>query len=207
VNVSTNEAKDVYADLLRWARRVSTSDDEALDLVQDSLLIALDQGHQQWAAPDVRGWLHGVVGKRAAFLARTEVRRRRREQATQEPSSDAAARWAWRTDFLESLPPSLRVVARLASADLCAKEIEWLLELNNTALRQRLTALRRAVLAETESPTRPVSGAPLTFGATRAQLLNSLRRQPGRVLATHDPDGHPLLFRVVPHKTKAPGNL
>jgi RNA polymerase sigma-70 factor (ECF subfamily) len=89
---------------------------------------------------------------------------------------------------------------------LCAKEIEWLLELNNTALRQRLAALRRAVLAEAETPTLSLSGVPLTFGAGRAQLLNNLRRQPGRVLATHDPDGHVILLRVVPHKRTEPGN-
>jgi RNA polymerase sigma-70 factor (ECF subfamily) len=99
------------------------------------------------------------------------------------------------------------VVAALASADLGAGEIRWLLGLSDTALRQRLTALRRAVRAEAESPTRIRSDLPLSFGPRRAQLLAGLRRQQGRVVATHDPDGHVILLRIVPHEIGQHGNL
>jgi RNA polymerase sigma-70 factor (ECF subfamily) len=151
------------------------------------------------------------------------LRRRRREESTagvgltqaaaagaevEDGASSSAVRgWVWHADFLASLPRSLRVVARLASADLCAAEIRWLLGLTDTALRQRLTALRRAVGAAGEAPTLPASEPRSSFGGPRAWLLAGLRRQQGRVVATHDPDGHVILLRIGPHKTGLDGNL
>jgi RNA polymerase sigma-70 factor (ECF subfamily) len=122
-------------------------------------------------------------------------------------SGSGAGRWVWQASFLASLPRSVRVVASLASADLCAAEIRWLLGLSDTALRQRLTVLRRAVHAEAEPPTRPASEPELSLGGARAQLLAGLRRQQGRVVATHDPDGHVILLRIGPHKMRPGGNV
>lgn len=195
-----------YRELLRTARRFARSDDEAGDLVQDAVLIALARGFEDWSAPGRRGWLRGVVRKRAAFILRGQRRRRRREELPDGASSSSAARWVWQAGFLASLPRSLRIVATLASADLCAAEIRWLLGVSDTALRQRLTALRRAVAAEGEAPTLPASEPPTTFGSSRALLLAGLRRQPGRVVATHDPDGHVILLRIDPHKIGLGGN-
>ncbi len=93
----------------------------------------------------------------------------------------------------------------MASADLCAAEIRWLLKLSHTALRQRLSALRGAVNAEAETPTLPSSAPPPAFGG-RAQVLAGLRRQHGRVIATHDPDGHAILLRIGPHRIGLGGN-
>jgi RNA polymerase sigma-70 factor (ECF subfamily) len=191
---------------LRTARRFARSEDEARDLVQDALVIALARGFDDWSTPGRRGWLRGVVRKRAAFVLRGQARRRRREELPDGASGPGASRWVWQANFLASLPRSLRVVAALASADLCAAEIRWLLGLSETALRQRLTALRRAVRAEAEPPTLAASEPQLTFGGPRAQLLAGLRRQHGRVLATHDPDGHAILLRIGPHKIGLGGN-
>jgi DNA-directed RNA polymerase specialized sigma24 family protein len=118
--------KTAYREILRVARRFARSEDEACDLVQDAVLIALARGYEDWPTLERRGWLHGVVRKRAAFVIRGETRRRRREELPNGPSESAASRWAWQADFLASLPRSLRVVAALASADLCAAEIRWL---------------------------------------------------------------------------------
>jgi len=78
--------------------------------------------------------------------------------------------------------------------------------LSDTALRQRLSALRRAVRAEVEPPTLPAPEPQLSFGAQRAQLLAGLRLQRGPALATHDPDGHAILLCINPHKTRPLGN-
>ena len=180
------------------ARRFARSEDEAGDLVQDAVMIALARGFDDWSTPGRRGWLRGVVRKRAAFVIRGQARRRRREELPDGSSSSGAGRWVWHADFLASLPRSLRVVAALASADLCAAEIRWLLGLSDTALRQRLSALRRAVAAQGEPPTQPAEPQ-LSFGGPRALLLAGLRRQHGRVVATHDPDGHVILLRIDPH--------
>ena len=61
------------------ARRTRTPD-EADDLVQDVLLIALEQGR---ALDDPRfpAWAAGVLRRRALFVARTAGRRARREAA------------------------------------------------------------------------------------------------------------------------------
>jgi DNA-directed RNA polymerase specialized sigma24 family protein len=203
---SAEVCQTAYRQILRTARRFARSEDEARDLVQDALVIALDRGFEDWSTPGRRGWLRGVVRKRAAFVVRGQARRRRREELPDGASGPGASRWVWQADFLASLPRSLRVVAALASADLCAAEIRWLLGLSDTALRQRLTALRRAVRAEAEPPTLTASEPQLTFGGPRAQLLAGLRRQHGRVLATHDPDGHAILLRIGPHEIGLGGN-
>jgi RNA polymerase sigma-70 factor (ECF subfamily) len=198
--------QQAYREILRTARRFARSEDEARDLVQDALTIAVARGFDDWSAPEYRRWLRGVVRRHAAFVARGQARRRRREQLPEGASGSGAGRWIWQADFLASLPRSLRVVAALASADLCAAEIQWLLGLTNTGLRQRLTALRRAVRTEAEPPTLTASGPQLSFAGPRAQLLAGLRRQGGRVLLTHDPDGHAILLRIGPHKIGPGGN-
>lgn len=188
------------------ARRFVVSDDAARDLAQDALMIALDRGLADWSAPELRAWLHGVVRRRAAFVARTEGRRRRRERLMNEAVESKTGAWAWSPQFLAKLPPALRAVATLASADLCAAEICWLLGLKPGALRTRLSALRRAVRAEAELPTLSVAEPRLALGARRAPVLAGLRRLPDQTLATHDPDGHLILFRVVAHKRARRGN-
>lgn len=191
---------------MRTARRVAHSEDEARDLVQDAVVIALARGFDDWSTPARRGWLRGVVRKHAAFVVRGQTRRRRREGLAEGTSGSGATRWVWQADFLASLPRSLRVVAALASADLTGAEIRWVLGLSNTALRQRLTALRKAVRAEPEPPTLDASEPLLTFGGPRAQVLAALRRHHGRVFATHDPDGHAIFLRIGPHEIGVAGN-
>jgi DNA-directed RNA polymerase specialized sigma24 family protein len=198
--------REAYREILRTARRFACSEDEARDLVQDALVIALSRGFDDWSSPERRGWMRGVVRKHAAFVVRGQTRRRRRERLQDGASGSSVSSWVWRADFLASLPRSLRVVAALASADLCAAEIRWLLGVSDTALRQRLSALRGAVRAEAEPPTLPAPEPQLSFGGPRAQLLAGLRRQRGRVVATHDPDGHAILLRIVPHKIGLAGN-
>jgi RNA polymerase sigma-70 factor (ECF subfamily) len=201
---------EVYREILRTARRVARSAEDARDLVQDALEIALSSGFDDWTSPERRAWLRGVVRRRAAFLVRGQVRRRRREQLPDGTDhawpSAGRGTWIWEPGFLASLPRSLRAVATLASADLCAAEIRWLLGLSDTALRQRLSALRRAVRAEAESPTRRATEPQLSLGGGRALLLASLRQQCIPALATHDPDGHAILLCVHPHKKRPPGN-
>jgi RNA polymerase sigma-70 factor (ECF subfamily) len=195
---SSTAYRDAYRDVLHTARRCAGSADEARELAQDAFVAALARGFDDWSAPARRAWLHGVVRRRAAFLARGHARRRRRERQV-EPARARTAAWAWQPAFLASLPRSLRAVAALASAELCAAEIRWLLGLTDTALRKRLSALRQAVRAEPELPTLSAPAPHFALGARRAELLASLRRQQGHALATHDPDGHPILLRVVAH--------
>lgn len=191
--------------MLRTARRCARTADEAQELAQDAVAAALARGYDDWSAPTRRPWLHGMVRRHAAFVVRGQARRRRRERLV-ELAGPSVAGWAWQPDFLVSLAPSLRVVAALASADLCAAEIRWLLGLTETALRKRLSALRQAVLARPELPTVAAPEPAFTLGAGRAELLKSLRRQKSPALATHDPDGHPILLRVVAHSEGGFGN-
>lgn len=196
---------EAYRDLLRTARRFSRSGDEARDLVQDVLTIALARGFLDWPSPGRRAWLRGVVRKRAAFVARGLSRQRRRE-GLWEAVGQGQGTWSWQPRFLAALPRSLRVVALLASADLCAAEIRWLLGLSEAALRKRLSELRCAVRAEAEAPTLPAPEPAFFLGGHRAQLLSVLRRHRSPAVATHDPDGHAILLRINAHKTRPLGN-
>jgi RNA polymerase sigma-70 factor (ECF subfamily) len=196
----------VCRDILSTARRFARSDDEARDLMQDVLAIALERGVDDWSTPERQAWLRGVVRRRAAFVGRSEARRRRRELLAGHEDAERAGAWAWQPEFLRSLPHSLRLVALLTSADLCAAEIRWLLRLNDTALRQRLSALRRALRGHDEPPTLPAAEPPASFGPQRVQVLSLLRRRGGRAIATHDPDGHVLFLKIDAHNRAGAGN-
>jgi DNA-directed RNA polymerase specialized sigma24 family protein len=198
-----------YRDIVRLARRFVRTEEEARDLAQDALMVALERGFGDWASAERRGWLYGVLRKRAAFVARTESRRLRRERASVGPEGDSPEALAWRPGFLAGLPPSLRVVATLASADLSGAEIRWLLRLSPEALRTRLSALRRAVHAEDEPPTladAPSQPAQIVLGSRRTVLLAGLKSTKLPMVATQDPDGHAIFFRDVAHNKAGSGN-
>ena len=98
--------------------------------------------------------------------------------------------------MLAGLPPSLRMVAALALQGQNRREIAYLLGLTDTALRQRLTALRRALHAKGASLPEglPGLGGTLDYGVIRDALLPMLLRGGGTV-AAHDPDGHLFVLR------------
>ena len=204
--VSAGVGPETYRELLLTARHVAQSEDDARDLVQDALTIAVGRGVDDWSSPERQAWLRGVVRKHAAFVARTQKRRRLRERLSELGGEGKAGSWVWQPEFLASLPRSLRLVAGLASADLGAAEVRWLLQLTDTALRQRLCALRRALRAHDEPPTLPAPEPARSFGAQRSQILAHLRRRGGREVATSDPDGHVLFLKMVPHGIGPVGN-
>ena len=207
--------RDVYGELVRIAASVGRTRHEARDLVQSVLLDAIERGISDWGAPERRAWLHGALRRRAAFIARTAGRARRRDgqwldAATQRAAAESLrAPWRFSHELLARLPASLRTLAVLASADLQPQEIRSALRLTDTALRKRLSMLRRAVREASLAGVAVVTTASEAFalGDRRAALIAALRRQPGWAIATHDPDGHPLIFSIAgAHESARAGN-
>jgi DNA-directed RNA polymerase specialized sigma24 family protein len=196
-----------YRRLRARARRLSRRPEDADDLVQDSLLAALEAGR------DDPAWLEGVMRHQAAMTARTAARRRRREAAALEPEPAETGhelRLA-PNPLLRQLPPAARRVAVLALHGLDAGEIRWILGIADTAFRQRLSRIRRALgelpptqraqaqaLAYVRDPARAVE---LQFGLVRRALKAALGGRAG--LGTHDADGHLIVIRGA--HTPAPG--
>ncbi len=191
-----------FADLHALARRHARRADEADDLLQSALLAALEAGRTDLASPDNRRWLAGCIRNQAAMQARTAIRRKRRDDAWSSdvlPSKSEEA--ATGTDPITHLSPALHVTARLALTGHTRQEIGWLLNLSDTALRQRLSQIKRA-LANAEAPnTEPALKGMLAFGRIRQALL-SASRHGDAFLASHDPDGH--LFLIGRSQTGAP---
>lgn len=190
-------APRAFADLYAQARRVARRPDEADDVLQSALLAALEAGRTDLTSPETRRWLSGVIANRAAFDARTSARRRRRESAWSEdvlphtqrgrggPARSASTEGA--SAILPPLSPALRLTALLALSGHTRREIGWLLNLSDAALRQRISQLKRA-LDNAATPEADPTG-PLAFGRIRRALLGPARRQ-NAFLASHDPDGH-----------------
>ena len=194
-----------YCELLRLARRYSRRADEAEDLLQDALLAAVAAGRGIDAAAS-RPWLAGVIRNRAAFAARGAARRARREtlwQSASPPVTDTAPPAVALDEVLRDLPPAIKAVAALAFSGHSRREIAYLLRLSDTALRQRLSALKRQLLARGV----PFPGGTiglrleLDYGRIRDALLPKLIRE-GGLFATHDPDGH--LFVIARSQSAGP---
>jgi hypothetical protein len=150
----------------------------------------------------------GVIRHRALFLARTAGRRRRRDanfaietSAVPPPSASLPG------PFIDSLPPSLRAIALLGNAGLGRTEIAYLLGVSDTALRKRISDLRRAWRESGEdadlSPTGPPHRPPC--GLFRRSLKTALREVPAARFAMADPDGHQIIFGAA-HKRAPHGN-
>ncbi len=200
----------VFAGLHAQARRLARRPEEADDLLQSALLAALESGRTDLASPETRRWLSGVIRNRAAFDARTSARRRRRDSAWGEDVFPRTERGGGGSPRLRSetvgpaatlpnLSPSLRLTALLALSGHTRQEIGWLLNLSDTALRQRISQLKRA-LDNAPAPDAAPTG-PLAFGRIRRALLGPARRE-NAFLASHDPDGH--LFVVSRSHFPAP---
>jgi RNA polymerase sigma factor (sigma-70 family) len=188
-----------YNDLLRIARRHTRRADEADDLLQDALLEAVAAGRADLRDVANRRWLAGVIRNRATFAARTAARRSRRETrwADESPAPDsAAAPTPAVEDILRDLPASLKAVAALALTGHSRREIAYLLRLTDTALRQRLSALKRALAARgiAAPATTPGLTLNLAYGRIRDALLPKLVKE-GGLFASHDPDGHLFIIR------------
>lgn len=202
--------RQLRAQALRLCPRV----EDAEDLVQETLLAAWVAGRHDLP------WLSGVLRRQAALAARGGVRRRHREATfslqDQDPVDpdcappDHRAAHAW----LAALPPSARRLARLALHGLSADEIRWILRIEPTAFRQRLTRIRRALALQTpdvradslalaclRDPARTVD---LQFGRVRRTLKAAMRVGVG--LGTHDPDGHLVLIDARAHTSSSRGN-
>lgn len=211
---SANMQRETLNTLLRQALRLSATPSDAEDLVQDTLLAGWLAGRTD--AP----FLHGVLRKQAAMAWRSAGRRAARERdadgpapvAMPEDACDEAAASdiaAW----IAARPRGLRQLAVLALHGLDPMEIRWLLGMAPAAFRQRVAALRAAVMA---SPSvlraqlqclvqRPAAWRqPAMSMPTRRTLKASLAVKPG--IATHDPDRHALVIGIRPHVSALRGN-
>jgi DNA-directed RNA polymerase specialized sigma24 family protein len=192
-----------YRELRIRARRLSRRAADVEDLVQDTLLAALQAGR------DDPAWLAGVMQQQAAMAARTALRRRKREDqaVSQTASTQEYAVGDISVAVLDRFPPAARRVAVLALHGLGSEEIRWILGITPTAFRQRLTSIRKRLgelppeqqaealaLAYVRDPARAVE---LQFGLVRRALKAALRGLEG--LATHDADGHLLVIRGRSH--------
>lgn len=221
---------DPLASLRLAARRYSRVTDEADDLLQDALLEALRAGRGDLTRADNFRWVVGTLRNLALMSARGAVRRRLREErwsaereneVTLPPllsSSTSPAEWRDHP-ALADLPPSLRQLAMLALSGHDRREIAWLLDLSDTALRQRIHALRKRLSAfEATFPTSTAASGDshdhnLPLGLIRRALLPVVRASgaPG----THDPDGHLVILnpgnakphRMVAHIPQVGGNI
>ena len=202
-----------FDELNRIARKYTRRMEEADDLVQDLLLEAVRQ-EKDFTEDQFMAWAHGVLRNRAAFIARTEARRKKREKAVQAKMENPEHhRPAVPHPFIGSLSPSLQITARLLNCGLNQKEMEYLLGISNQTLRQRFSQLRKKwsiFLKETgygpEYGNEPVHD-PFDIGLLRRSLRKSFHGNPEKMVGTFDPDGHLFIVRSdSSHKKNSGGN-
>lgn len=178
------------------AARCSRVQHEAEDVVQDILLSAVAEGRNT-ADPSFMAWAAGAIRLRARFVARTAARRTRRESdyATARQPAKAAPGLRLPESFVESLPPSRRVVALLVNLGMSRHEIAYLLGLTDVALRQRIAGLRKAMAAAGVNPLPVIEQCgDVPRGLARRALKAALPRRPIRQFAVRDPDGLTILI-------------
>jgi len=187
-----------YAKLCAIARREGGDANGAEDLVQEALLAAVLAGRTDFDLPETARWLVGTIRNRARMAARGVTRGRRRDGLWLEAAAPAAAieQRSEVTRFLAGLPSALRAVAALTLSGHSRLEIAYLLRLPDTALRQRIVALKQRVIhAGLALPgDLPGLSLDLAYGRIRDALLPQLLRNSG-VFASHDPDGHLFVVR------------
>jgi RNA polymerase sigma-70 factor (ECF subfamily) len=184
-----------FAKLIAIARREAGAM-QAEDVVQDALLVAIEQGRADLDDQSNLRWLSGVVRNKARMSARTARRQRHRDGLWQARRTEPVTEDAAPAEVLAGLPKALRVIAALVLTGHNRREIAYLLNLPDTALRQRISALKRHLVARGLAAPQELSGLhlDLAYGRIRDVLLPALLRHGGS-FASHDPDGHLFLVR------------
>jgi RNA polymerase sigma factor (sigma-70 family) len=197
--------------LRRMASRRARTPDEADDLVQDTLIAALEAG-RECDGPQFFPWASAVLTRRAMFLARTAGRRRRREtNFAMEAAADAALpsvpERRLPRQFIDTLPPSVRTIALLVNAGLGRAEISGVLGISDLALRQRISYLRKAWRRSGGQFefSEPSLRSHMPCGLLRRSLKATLVKLPSARFAIADSDGHPI-FLGIAHTSPARGN-
>lgn len=212
------EGLKLMKELQRIAYLYSRKKEEVADLVQDLFLEAVRIG-KNLSEPGFLPWAHGVLRNRAAFIARTEGRRKKREVLFDgNLSEDHCTFNVFPEAFFEALRPSLRIIGRLINCGLNRKEILYLINIPDSAFRQRLTALRREWSSYTDVTGKgpeisSESETTLQRGLIRRSLHRSIRDPKGkddmdsggRIIGSYDPDGHLFTIRSVSAHKKEPG--
>lgn len=202
----TQSLTPYLAPLRALARRHSRVPDDADDLLQDALLEAVRAGRADLTQAVNYRWLTGTLRNLGAMTARSAVRRRLRESrwvlddAPTAEHTAAPTSHEWLTHpAIAALPPALRDVARLALAGHDRREIAWLLRLTDTAMRQRIAALRRKLASSALEVSTVLAAEPpsvreldLPLGLIRRALLPVVMAI--QAVGTHDPDGHLFVF-------------
>ncbi|UYN98719.1 MAG: sigma-70 family RNA polymerase sigma factor [Devosia sp.] len=188
-----------YAQLVAIARREAGSA-QAEDVVQDALIIAVEAGRFDLGAPETMAWLRGVVRNRARMVRRS-ARRRQAREGRWHSAEGGTAPGAMYSDtpintVLDGLSPALKALAALVLTGHSRAEIAYLLNLPDTALRQRIAALKRHFVARGMAAPEDLVGLnlDLAYGRIRDALLPALMRHEG-LFASHDPDGHLFVVR------------
>jgi DNA-directed RNA polymerase specialized sigma24 family protein len=180
--------------LMQTAARCSPIRHEAEDLVQDVLLAAIEKG-RDCSDSSFLPWAVGAVRNRAGFVARTAVRRKRRDFTyTIEHQRAAHSLPRFPDTFVITLSRSRRVVALLINLGMGRREIAYLLGLSDMAMRQRIAGLRKdfaEYAGQSESDSYPPFPAD---GLARRALKTALPKRGQRRLAVRDPDGTPICF-------------
>lgn len=196
-----------YAQLVSIARREAGAA-QAEDVVQDALVIAVETGRLDLAAPEAMAWLRGVVRNRARMVRRSARRRQARDGRWSNSPAGTAPGGGASTDtplkmLLEGLSPALKALAALVLTGHSRAEIAYLLNLPDTALRQRIAALKRHFVASGMAAPQDIAGLnlDLAYGRIRDALLPALMRHEG-LFASHDPDGHLFVVR----RSQKPGS-
>lgn len=182
--------------LLAIATRM-TGRANAEDIVQDALVIAIETGRHDLADPANAAWLRGVVRNRARMHLRTARRRQSRETKWQAPGpAPQNTEPSEMAEIIAGLPPALKSLAALVLTGHNRREIAYLLDLPDSALRQRVSALKRHMRARgLVAPTELIGlNLDLAYGRIREALLPALARHEGH-FASHDPDGHLFIVR------------
>lgn len=214
-----------YTHLLSIAQRIAYNANEAQDLLQEALIVAIDKNRLDFSSDDDQKWIAGVMRKKALHESRTISRKNNRDQVfssekqrhsesdTHEPPIDTVDTLH---PLLDKLSPAARKVAVLVIHGLNRKEICTLLSLSDTAFRQRLTSIRKALnplpsklhqeiiaLAYASRQQREAQEPSLPVGLIRRALLKSLNRNADnnpQSVGTHDPSGHLIVVSTTNKK-------
>lgn len=211
-NFHKSQRNHPIEELHKIARKYSRRSDEVDDLVQDLFLEAI-RTERDISDEKFLPWAHGFLRNRAAFIARTEGRRRNREKAIKEQSENQNnIRLQFPENFYDQLSPALEKTARLINCGLTKKEIGYLLSITDTALRQRFTGLRKEwkCYLETNETAPEIMNeleSSLNIGLLRRSLKKSFRKDSEKTIGSFDPDGNLLIFHVKSaHKKEIGGN-